>query len=134
MEETRIVQPKAPRSTEIKFSVKNMDLYYGDFLALKNVNIDINRNAVTAFIGPSGCGKSTLAKALISLEPAKSGEIIFEDKNILSFSKKDLKEFRKHAQMIFQNPYASLNPKMKIFDILKEPLEINTNFSKQEIK
>ncbi len=82
--------------------------------AVNGVNLDINKGEILAIAGESGCGKSTLAKALISLEPAKSGEIIFEDKNILSFSKKDLKEFRKHAQMIFQNPYASLNPKMKI--------------------
>lgn len=102
--------------------------------AVNGVNLDINKGEILAIAGESGCGKSTLAKALISLEPAKSGEIIFDNKNILSFNKKDLKGFRKHAQMIFQNPYASLNPKMKIFDILKEPLEINTNFSKQEIK
>ena len=101
--------------------------------AVNGVDLTIKKGEILAIAGESGCGKSTLAKALLKLEPTKSGEIIFENQNVISLNKKDLKEFRKHAQMIFQNPYASLNPKMKIFDILKEPLEINTKLSKQEI-
>lgn len=102
--------------------------------AVNGVDLDIKKGEIIAIAGESGCGKSTLAKAIIALEPAKSGEICFENKNILTLNKKELKEFRKETQMVFQNPFASLNPKMKIFDILKEPLEINTNLSKQEIK
>lgn len=101
--------------------------------AVNGVNLDIKKGEILAVAGESGCGKSTLAKAVLGLEPSKSGQIIFEDLNILSLNKKELKEFKKKAQMVFQNPYASLNPKMKIFDILKEPLEINTNFSQEEI-
>ena len=95
--------------------------------AVNGVSLDIYKGEILALAGESGCGKSTLAKALMRLEHAKSGEIIIKEKNILSLNRADLKEFRKHAQMVFQNPYASLNPKMKIFDILKEPLEINTD-------
>ena len=102
--------------------------------AVNGVNLKIKKGEILAIAGESGCGKSTLAKTIISLEPAKSGEICFENKNILNLNKQELKEFRKHTQMVFQNPFASLNPKMKIFDILKEPLEINTNLSKHEIK
>ena len=101
--------------------------------AVNRVSLDIHKGEILAIAGESGCGKSTLAKAILKLEPAKSGEILFNDENILSFSAKELKNFRKHAQMVFQNPYASLNPKMKIIDILKEPLEINTNYSKEKI-
>lgn len=101
--------------------------------AVNGVSLDIHKGEILAIAGESGCGKSTLAKAILKLEPAKSGEILFNDENILSFSAKELKNFRKHAQMVFQNPYASLNPKMKIIDILKEPLEINTNYSKEKI-
>ena len=101
--------------------------------AVNGVSLDIHKGEILAIAGESGCGKSTLAKAILKLEPAKSGEILFNNKNILSLDKKGLKDFRKHAQMVFQNPYASLNPKMKIIDILKEPLEINTDYSKEKI-
>ena len=102
--------------------------------AVNGVSLDIFKGEILALAGESGCGKSTLAKAIIQLEPAKSGEILFEEKNTLILNKSELKNFRRHAQMIFQNPYASLNPKMKIFDILKEPLEINSDFSKEKIE
>ena len=101
--------------------------------AVNGVSLDIHKGEILAIAGESGCGKSTLAKAILKLEPAKSGEILFNNKNILSLDKKGLKDFRKHAQMVFQNPYASLNPKMKIIDILKEPLEINTDYSQEKI-
>ena len=102
--------------------------------AVNGVSLDIYKGEILALAGESGCGKSTLAKALMRLEHAKSGEIIIKEKNILSLNRADLKEFRKHAQMVFQNTYASLNPKMKIFDILKEPLEINTDLTKEKIE
>ena len=100
--------------------------------AVNGVSLDIHKGEILAIAGESGCGKSTLAKAIVQLEPVKSGQILFNRINTLSLNKKDLKDFRKHAQMVFQNPYASLNPKMKIIDILKEPLEINTDYSKEK--
>ena len=101
--------------------------------AVNGVSLEIQKGEILAIAGESGCGKSTLAKAIIGLEPAKSGRIVFNGQNIFSLNKKQLKELRQHIQMVFQNPYASLNPKMKIGEILKEPLEINTNLSKSEI-
>lgn len=101
--------------------------------AVNGVSLNINSGEIVAIAGESGCGKSTLAKAILQLEPIKSGEIIFDGENTINLNKKDLKGFRKQAQMVFQNPYASLNPKMKIFDILKEPLEINTDYSPEKI-
>ena len=100
--------------------------------AVNNLSLDIKRGEIFAIAGESGCGKSTLAKALLRLIDVKSGEILLREeekgkseKNILRLNKKELKEFYQSAQMIFQNPYSSLNPKMKIYDILKEPLIIH---------
>lgn len=101
--------------------------------AVNGVNLNVKKGEILAIAGESGCGKSTLAKTIIRLEKAKSGKIIYENKNILEMNKKELKNYRKNAQMVFQNPYASLNPKMKIKEILQEPLKINTNFYPTEI-
>lgn len=101
--------------------------------AVNGVSLDIKKGEILAIAGESGCGKSTLAKAILQLEPVKSGEIYFENLDTLILSKKQLKEFRKKAQMVFQNPYSSLDPKMKIIDTLKEPLKINTTLNDSEI-
>lgn len=90
--------------------------------AVNGVTLEIKKGEILALAGESGCGKSTLAKAVLQLEPVKSGEITYPAQNL-----------RKFAQMVFQNPYASLNPKMKIIETLKEPLEINTDYSKDQI-
>lgn len=102
--------------------------------AVNGVSFDIKKGEILAIAGESGCGKSTLAKAIMKLVDSKSGEIFIDDRNILNLTKRDdLKYFYKKVQMIFQNPYSSLNPKMKIGQILREPLEINTNLNKDEI-
>lgn len=114
--------------------------------AVNGLSLDIKKGEIFSIAGESGCGKSTLAKALLRLIDVKSGDICFREKkkgkseeiadciNVLKLNKKDLKKFRQNAQMIFQNPYASLDPKMKIYDILKEPLIIHkASLSKQQI-
>lgn len=101
--------------------------------AVKGVSFEVKRGETYAIAGESGCGKSTLAKAIMKLIPIKSGEILFEGKNINEYSKAELKEYRKNIQMVFQNPYSSLNPKMTIRAILSEPLKINTDYKKEEI-
>lgn len=102
--------------------------------AVNNVSLDIQKGEILAIAGESGCGKSTLAKAIMKLVRSDSGEILLNGENVLNLKhNKDLKKFYQKVQMIFQNPYSSLNPKMKIGEILKEPLIINTNLKKEEI-
>lgn len=102
--------------------------------AVNNVSLDIQKGEIIAIAGESGCGKSTLAKAIMKLVQSDSGEILLNGENVLNLKhNKDLKKFYQKVQIIFQNPYSSLNPKMKIGEILKEPLIINTNLKKEEI-
>lgn len=102
--------------------------------ALNGINLNIKRGEILALAGESGCGKSTLAKAVLNLEGKKTGQIIFDNNDISEFSKVENKDFRQKVQLIFQNPFASLDPKMTIYQTLAEPLEINTQLSKVDIK
>jgi len=131
--------------TDNLLEIKNLNVVYSTkknvfgaeqtVYAVNNVSLDVRRGEILAIAGESGCGKSTLAKAIMKLVPSKSGEIVFKGQNIINLnSNNDLKNFYKNIQIIFQNPYSSLNPKMKIGQILKEPLEINTKLSKSEIQ
>lgn len=102
--------------------------------AVNNISFSINQGETISLVGESGCGKSTVGKCLIGLEKPTSGEIIIDGIKTTTSTKKDIKELRKKVQIIFQNPYSSLNPKMTVEEILKEPFIINTNLSKTEIK
>ena len=93
--------------------------------ALSGIDLIVQENEILGLVGESGCGKSTLGKCLLRLIEPTSGEIFFEHKNILKENRKGMKSFRKNAQMIFQNPYASLDPKVNIYNTLSEPLIIH---------
>ena len=107
---------------QAKIRTRDLNFHYGRFHALKNINIDIPAHQVTAFIGPSGCGKSTFARALIGLVPATDGKVVWLGNDLTKLDQKALREKRKEIQMIFQDPLASLNPRMTIGDIIAEPL------------
>lgn len=98
--------------------------------AVDDVSLFIKKGEIYALAGESGCGKSTLSKAITKLVTPKLGEIIFNEKNIFKHTRSEKKCYPKNVQMVFQNPYSSLNPKMQIGEILTEPLDINTNYSK----
>ena len=117
---------------ENKFEIKDLNLYYGDYHALKNINMNLAENEITAFIGPSGCGKSTFVRMVISLDKPTSGEILYHGKNLADLSKKESWLNRQNMQMVFQDPYGSLNPRMKVQDLIGEPLLIHTNMSAGE--
>ena len=100
--------------------------------AVKNVSLNIKSGEIYALAGESGCGKSTLAKTILKLIEPKCGDIKFRGKSIFNQTKNEKRRYPQMVQMVFQNPYASLSPKMKIIDILKEPLDINTKLTNQE--
>ncbi|MCB0206505.1 MAG: ABC transporter ATP-binding protein [Caldilineae bacterium] len=93
--------------------------------AVDDVSFDLGRGEVLAVVGESGCGKSTLALTLLGLETPSAGKIIFEGNDVTSVSGKEQKALRRHIQMIFQDPYESLNPLMVIGEIIAEPLKVH---------
>ena len=93
--------------------------------ALNNISVSIKKGITLAVVGESGSGKSTLAKSLIRLVELDNGSITFKNRNMRTINGIDLKKTRKNIQMIFQDPYASLNPRMKIIKIMEEPLQIH---------
>lgn len=101
--------------------------------AVDDVSFEIKKGECFGLVGESGCGKSTLSSLISLLQKSDSGVIKFKGKDISELKGSELKAFRKHLQIIFQDPYSSLNPKMKIAEILEEPLIIhNIGSSKQE--
>jgi peptide/nickel transport system ATP-binding protein/oligopeptide transport system ATP-binding protein len=93
--------------------------------ALNNVSLSIKKGETLAIVGESGSGKSTLARCLLQLLSLDQGEIYFKGKNLTSLKLEDKKHLKRHIQMVFQDPYASLNPRMKIGEILEEGLLIH---------
>ncbi|MGE5196066.1 MAG: ABC transporter ATP-binding protein [Anaerolineae bacterium] len=109
--------------------VKNLSkTYLSHGLVLKaidNISFEIDEGETLGLVGESGCGKSTLARTLLRLEEPNAGEIFFENRNLASLRAQELKALRKDIQIIFQDPYASLNPRMSAGDIIAEPLLIH---------
>ena len=93
--------------------------------ALNNVSLSIKKGETLAIVGESGSGKSTLARCLLQLLSLDQGELFFKGKNLNSLDVKDKKYLKRHIQMVFQDPYASLNPRMLISEILEEGLLIH---------
>jgi peptide/nickel transport system ATP-binding protein len=92
--------------------------------AVDGVDLDINEGKTIGVVGESGCGKSTLGRVLIRLLEATNGEVFFNGENILQFSANKMLEIRKIMQIIFQDPYSSLNPRMTVSEIIAEPIKV----------
>lgn len=101
--------------------------------AVKKINFQVFHGESFAIVGESGCGKSTTAKMLLNIEKPTSGKILFHGRDLAEFSAEDWREYRKKVQIIFQDPYSSLNPRWKVGTIIAEPLKLNTNLSNAEI-
>ena len=97
----------------------------GEVHAVTDVSFTVGRNETVSIVGESGSGKTTIAKMVSGLLNPTSGSILFEGKEMWQFNKSELKEMRKKIGIVFQDPYASLNPRMKIHEIISEPLSIH---------
>ena len=100
--------------------------------AVDHVTIGIKRGETLGLVGESGCGKTTCGRTMIKLYEPTSGKVVFDGKDISTLKGKDLLEFKKNVQIIFQDPYASLDPRMTIGEIISEGMDIHFHFSEEE--
>ncbi|WHY78761.1 dipeptide ABC transporter ATP-binding protein [Neobacillus sp. WH10] len=105
---------------------------HGEVKAVDDVSFYVKKGETLGIVGESGCGKSTTGRLLMRLIEASDGRIIFEDKEITSMSKSELRKTRRDIQMVFQDPYASLNPRHSVEQILEEPLIVHGIGTKEE--
>ncbi|MFA6829949.1 MAG: oligopeptide/dipeptide ABC transporter ATP-binding protein [Bacilli bacterium] len=124
-----------PVNEDVIVSVQHLRMFFnvstGGFRskalkAVNNVSFDIKRGETLGLVGESGCGKTTCGRSILQLYKPTTGKIFFNGKEISN--KKDLKEFRKQTNIVFQDPYSSLDPRMKVADIIAEPLDINHGY------
>ena len=105
---------------------------HGTLSAVDDVTFGINKRETLGVVGESGCGKSTLGRCILRLHEPTAGEVVFEGKNILACDKKEMKSLRSKMQIIFQDPYASLNPRMTVSQAIAAPLIIQGVYSAKE--
>lgn len=117
--------------TDLKKYFKVRDGYLH---AVDGVNFSIEKGKTLGVVGESGCGKSTLGRTILHLLSPIAGKIVFEGEDITNLSKHDLKRIRENMQMIFQDPYSSLNPRMSVSEIIMEPLVLQGKLGKNEVR
>lgn len=132
-------------SKPIILSMKNVSVHFpvkGAFpfskkrvvSAVSDVSVDIFQGETFGIVGESGCGKSTLANAMIGLVKPTSGEVQFKGNKLYSMSPQEFKEIRRDMQMIFQDPFSSLNPRFNVYQIISEPMKIRGGATVEEMK
>jgi peptide/nickel transport system ATP-binding protein len=97
--------------------------------AVDDVSFNVHEGETLGLVGESGCGKTTLGRTILRLVPAHGGEIIFDGKNVLNLGQQEMKDIRKHMQIIFQDPYSSLNPRITIGNAIMEPMTVHNVYA-----
>jgi len=131
--------PEAAQKTrpilEIQGLTKYFDAAKGKMVhAVENVSFTLERGETLGIVGESGCGKSSMGRTILKIHDSTSGKIIFDGVDITKFSNKQMNPYRKRMQMIFQDPYASLNPRMTVGEIIEEPMVIHDMGTPKERK
>jgi oligopeptide transport system ATP-binding protein len=124
------------RDVKTHFPVESGFLFrkqIGTVKAVDGVSLTVARGEVVGLVGESGCGKSTLARTIMQLVPTTGGTVVLAGKNLTAASANEVKAARRGMQMVFQDPFASLNPRMTVFDTLAEPLRVHDVCSAAEI-
>lgn len=119
-----------PKLVEIKNLKKYFKTSRGMVHAVDGVTLDIKQGKTMGIVGESGCGKSTLGRMLVHLEESTGGQIIFNNEDVTQLKKNDMKKFREHAQIIFQDPYSSLDPRYTVEDSIKESLMMSGKYNR----
>ena len=109
---------------ETKHLKKYFDTPRGKLHAVDDISISIERGKTLGIVGESGCGKTTLGRVLLRLIPATSGQVFYNGEDILSYDRHQMKEMRKKMQIIFQDPFSSLNPRLSVTNLIAEPMKV----------
>ena len=120
----------------VLIEVNNLKKYFntkqGKLHAVDDISFKILKGETLGLVGESGCGKSTAGRAILRLHEPTSGEVYFDGDNILKYDKKQMKEMRKKMQIVFQDPYSSLNPRLSVYDLIADPLYVNKDVVPKE--
>lgn len=126
----------ANENSNVLLEVRNLKKYFttpkGLLHAVDDINFTIEEGKTLGVVGESGCGKSTTGRVILRLLEATEGEIIFDGKDVRSYNKEEMRELRQKMQIIFQDPFASLNPRMTVSEIIAEPLIIHKKCKTKE--
>ncbi|MES2429784.1 MAG: ABC transporter ATP-binding protein [Bacteroidota bacterium] len=139
--EASIIQnKKLPENNNVVLRIENLNVHYRSrkklftkqdppFKAVNNVSFTVSKREIIGLVGESGCGKTTLGRAILQLIPATSGNIILEGKDLMKLPKDELRILRRHLQVVFQDPYGSLNPRLSIGEAILEPMQVHSILS-----